>query len=133
MNDSLNQTDFSVQQPLSQKPEAEVEEIKNSENQKIQDSKTDKNTKLKKAVIIFAVIFFVLIFAIVIFALSGRRSSPRVEPTPPAIVQPVELNLSELEQKVEELQNYLDESDPTKQDLVFPPVNFDLRLDPSSN
>lgn len=86
-------------------------------------------TKLIKTAGIVLVILLVLLVGIA--AMSRRPSTvkPSVQPS----ATPTSVSQTEMEKRVTELQKQLESADPTKQDLVFPPVDMQIRLDKKTN
>lgn len=112
-----NQTQFSSEEPLFEKPPLEP---------------LDPNavqTKKPKPLFIFLGIFTVVLVGILIFAALNKPQSvveeePELTPTPK-----VTKERSPIEQKLEVAVEKLEKANPTTENFPFPPVNMELRID----
>lgn len=116
----INQTQFSFEEPIfeneatySEKPLAEV---------------TDKPKSKKKLFIFVIVGFFIVVFFLVILLVRNGKPSPEELAAEPASIPMKELG--PLQQRIQDARDLLNLADPTKQDLTFPPVDLNIRLDP---
>lgn len=85
--------------------------------------------KKPRALLVGGAVLAVLVVLIVLFAALSRA------PRTPSIVVPSASPVGTLQQqtafekRLSEIQARLEDGDPTKQDLVFPPVDLKIRLD----
>lgn len=123
----LDQTRFSLEEPIF---ENEVV-IQDETPQKIDE----QDAKRKKKVVILATIggFVLLFIALIVVLLVMRGRNGVVEETTPETVIPIEQDTDPLEQRIDAARSLLREADPTRQDLSFPPVDLDIRLDPKED
>ncbi len=116
-----NQTQFSYEEPFRQVPSVAGEKT----------TATAQSPKSRRMMLIVGgvVLFFILIILLV---LVGRR--PTITKTSPfqqpSEATPLPAEANPLRERVERLQTELEDADPTKQSLLFPPVDMDIRLDP---
>ena len=121
-----NQTDFSGSQPMRQRPEAITTPPPFSEN----DQNQRPWYKTKK--VFLAVIPGLLLLLILVVALIPRKEQlpDSMEPTPtPAVEQTNDPMLL----RTQRLQAELQEADPSKTDILFPPIDMELELDPADD
>lgn len=115
-----NQTQFSYEEPYRETPTAHQSD----------DEVVKKPTsKLGKLLMIVGGIFAVLLMALVLL---GRRPAV-TQQSPfqqPVIVTPAPQETNPLADRVERLEKELQDADPVKQTLLFPPVELNIRLDP---
>jgi hypothetical protein len=135
-NEAIDQTKFAEEEPLfeprSGGKELNVKMPTPAETSDLAPGNSDSSAKtpikksLFKKIILIAV--GVIVF-IVVLALIARQPQlgPSQEPT--ASPSPSPVAVGALNQRVNQLKLDLKSADPTKQELVFPPVNLNLRLD----
>ncbi len=118
---SINQTQFSFEEPIFENSAVYVEE-------KPVEEPTEKPQN-KKKIIGIAIVGIVLILISVIVLISSMRNKTEevIETEPEAVVTK---ELGPLQKRIEDARELLDLADPSKQDLAFPPVNMGIRLDP---
>lgn len=118
-----NQTQFSLEEPFFQNPEPIQQRMPEVPQSSIAPSKNN----LKRNLIAGGVLFFVFILFVLVLLLGRGKNNlalplPSSSPNKPG-------DLTELQLQVESYQDVLEDTDPTKQTLVFPPVNMKLRLE----
>ncbi len=118
---SINQTQFSFEEPIFENSAVYVEE-------KPVEEPTEKPQN-KKKIIGIAIVGIVLILISVIVLISSMRNKTEevIETEPEAVVTK---ELGPLQKRIEDARELLDLADPSKQDLAFPPVNMGIRIDP---
>lgn len=119
---SLNQTQFSFEEPIFEDKAVYIEE-------KPVKEPTEKPKSKKKLFIVIAIIGILLILVSIIFIIIRMKNGTKtaIEEEPEVIVVK---ELGPIQRRIEEARELLDLADPTKQDLAFPPVNIGIRLDP---
>ncbi len=120
MHDSQDQTKFTQEEPLFEQPDSPELVV----------GEAQKTTKSANRLILIGggLLVVLMLLVIVVAALSQRpakTSQVVASPSP----SPVVLDETELARRVTQLKSDLTSADPTKQDLIFPPVNMDIRLD----
>lgn len=123
-NQPLNQTQFSFEEPIFENP-LQYEEEKPPVVEKSKKSKK----KLYITIGIVVTVFLLLILFVIFLRLRNRNDVTETLKRDPAIEQ----ELGPLQRRIEQSRFLLESADPTKEDLSFPPVNFDLRLDPKED
>lgn len=116
----INQTQFSGEEPLLTKP------IKEESDPLKEKTPSFLQTKIGKIALIGGGIFVIILFLIIFFVMNKKDAPPIV--IEDAVVQESTKELSPLQEKVNLLQEQLEEADPTKQALSFPPVDLDLAI-----
>jgi len=116
----INQTQFSIEEPIFENQAVYQEEKPEQELQKPKSKKT--------LVIIISVIGFILIVLGLLIVTRMRNGNgivaePELEPT-------VKKELGPLEKRIQDARDLLDIADPAKEDFAFPPVDLLIRLDP---
>lgn len=112
-----NQTQFTVEQPILQ-PQVLVATP--------EEPPTSPSSR-RRWVLAVGGIGVLLLVGIIWFALSAKPSAPVNEDIP--LPQGVVRELSPLERRLEETKDQLRQANPTTQDLPFPPVDAELRID----
>jgi len=119
-NYNQNQTQFSVDEPILEKPPAPIlEDV----------AVTQKKALPKYAYLIIGGVVFVLV--ILILAVINRPKEqiidePEIVPTPTMTQE-----LSPIEKKLKVAEDMLEEANPTTEKYPFPPINTELRIDES--
>lgn len=117
----INQTQFSFEEPIFEDTAVYAEE------KPVEDA-APKPKKSKKIVVIAIVGGIVLILGLLILIIvSMRNGVEEIVETEPEVIVPQEL--SPLQKRIEDARELLELADPSKQDLAFPPVNMEIRLD----
>ena len=115
----INQTQFSFEEPIFENQAVYAEE-------KPEDTKPQSK---KKLFVVFGVIgFFVLLLLLIIVVRMSRNG--QIEEIIDEPDTQVSQELGPLEQRIKDARELLNLADPAKQDLAFPPIDMDLRLDP---
>lgn len=120
----IDQTRFATEEPLLEKPLVVESAVPAGEKPPL----PSKKSKLKLALI--GVGLFIVLFAIILMIIrflmpaDQRPSTQELEEVEQGAVVK-----TELERRVEEVRDELRAADPAKQDLPFPPVNMEIRLD----
>ncbi len=125
----IDQTKFSVEQPLFEQigplpePEFVEKEIK------------PPLLKRKKVVIglIAVVTFLVLLVLLLINMVINSRKKVTVPEASPTIGESRKVEVGPLLKRVEVAREELKEADPTKNELVFPTLDYSLRIDPKKD
>lgn len=116
-----NQTNFSYEKPLFEKP---------SEFQPEVDESAPKKPwfRTRKGIVILVVgvlvVLFLLIAVLAIFApedMTPGQETPLVTPSPQVVLSPTQ-------QRIKDLQEELEAADPAKQEFPFPPVDMEMKL-----
>ncbi|MCC6711498.1 MAG: hypothetical protein IT416_04080 [Candidatus Pacebacteria bacterium] len=116
-NFNQNQTQFSVDEPILEKP---VETIND-------EQPVAKKTLPKYLYFIFAGLIFIII--VLVIAVLNKPTTV-VEDEPELIPTPtIAKELTPIEQKIEVAKDKLEESNPTTEKDPFPPINMELRID----
>lgn len=124
----IDQTQFSEEEPLFESPESHPKNIQPSVA-----VTPPANSKHKKMLIIGISIIAIILLIITILALAMGRPKGEVEESITPSPSPAAITESEMQSRITKLRSDLKEADPTKQDLTFPPVDLELRLDKKSN
>lgn len=116
-----NQTAFSGVQPLYQSPET-------SATQPPELDQLAQKPWFKTKKLFLAVIPAVFLILLLVVALLPRNEAVEntLEATPPPAIESTN---DPLLQRIQRLQAELKEADPTKTDILFPPVDMELQLD----
>lgn len=118
----INQTQFSFEEPIFANSAVYTEK-------KPEENPTQKPKSKKKLVIIVICVFLILLLLLLLVLASRmRRSTSQVDTDTPQPVQTEELG--PFQKRIEGARELLELADPAKQDLAFPPVSLDIRLDP---
>lgn len=117
----INQTQFSFEEPIFENETVYRED-------KPEDLEQKPKSKKKLFIIIGVIGFiFIILLLVLVMAMRGRGSTQEVdEDTNPIVAK----ELGPIQQRIEDSRELLDIADPAKQDLAFPPVDLELRLDP---
>lgn len=128
MNDDqqINQTQFAFEEPIYEDRNVEMPVEKPVEN----DPTEKKEVKRKQKAFLAIVILLIFVSALIILITNGKETVEEAVVNDP---EKIEEELSPLMIRIEKLRVELEEADPTKQDLVFPPVDMELRLDLDPN
>lgn len=119
--ESINQTQFSFEEPIFENPtEIPVEP-------KIDDGQS-KNKK-KMIAIIGGFFGLLCIILLVILTRPAQEIAPEVVEDLPQEVVAID-NTDPIFKGIQSLRAELSKQDPTKRDLSFPPVNLEIWLDP---
>jgi len=122
----IDQTKFSVEQPLFEQigalPEPEFVE---------QDVKPPL-LKRRKVVIglVIGITLLVLLILLLINTIINRSKLVAVPEASPTIEETRKVEVGPLLKRVEVVREELKEADPTKNELVFPTLDYSLRIDP---
>lgn len=116
-----NQTQFSLEEPyyqgVTQPADDEVQPPKKSNS--------------KKMLVVLASIL-VLLLLLLLLAVVSRR--PVVTPNSPfqqgTLETPTSVQANPFAERIKRLETELEEADPLRQTLLFPPIDMDIRLDP---
>lgn len=117
----INQTQFSFEEPIFENETVYRED-------KPEDLEQKPKSRKKLFIIIGVVGFiFIILLLVLVIAMRGRGSTQEVgEDISPVVTK----ELGPIQQRIEDSRELLDIADPAKQDLAFPPVDLELRLDP---
>lgn len=117
----INQTQFSFEEPIFENETVYRED-------KPEDLEQKPKSRKKLFIIIGVIGFiFIILLLVLVMAMRGRGSTQEVdEDTNPVVAK----ELGPIQQRIEDSRELLDIADPAKQDLAFPPVDLELRLDP---
>lgn len=126
-----DQTRFITEEPVFEDASAPVAPVDPHEEM----SEVPAGKKNKKKLVLIGVIGFVLIVVfvllLVLFRMSGN-GQPQAEPEEEIIqVEDPNGEVNTLLNEVKQLQEELEEADPSSNTLPFPPVDMGLRLDPA--
>lgn len=127
MSDQLeNQTVFAQSEPVFQDPEQLPVD---PEQEKLLAS---KKAKQKKMMFIGTGIFvFILVLLVMAMTMQKRSTNVVEKPTPTPVVVQKE-TLTPLQQSVKDAQILIDNADPSVNDYPFPPINFEVTLEPEN-
>lgn len=119
----LDQTTFSGEQPFYQDPEltsAQIEKSTKPPNKK-------PWSKKKKVIVAIPLLFVLMVVVLIILMPKKPNQEKEPEPTlPPAENQ----DQSYMVERIRRLQKELKQADPTRTDVLFPPVDMAIELDP---
>ena len=116
----VNQTQFSFEEPIFENTQVYVDE-----SQPILPQ-TPKN---KKKFIFIGIGLFFLVLVVLTIVLIIRGNSVAQDGETQIKETKTTIELGPIEQRIEDARVLLNTADPTKQDLSFPPVDLNLRLD----
>lgn len=128
MNNSeptLNQTYFSGEQTFYQDPELSSAEIERRTQKELKKTPWHKQ---KKFLALIPVIFILLVILLAIIILKRPKPEPELELPPEQVVKE---DTGYMIERIRRLQGELKQADPTKTDILFPPVDMAIELDPS--
>jgi hypothetical protein len=125
----IEQTTFAGQQPFNQKVEQSASDIERARLQKIEDENKPKKPwfKNKKTILILVAVILGLLFLLLILMPKKEQLPGVVEPTPTPEAQAPNYMI----ERIRRLQAELKAADPTKTDIIFPPVDMEIELDPA--
>lgn len=116
--ESTDQTRFSLEEPLLRSVD---------EGDEVADAALIKSTSKKRRLLVGgAVVLLLVILVLAIIASQGRK---QVAPDIKDVAEENDPHLGPLEERIVKLKNDLGNADPTKQELPFPLLDMDLRLD----
>lgn len=116
-NYNQNQTQFSIEEPILEVPQLEIDSIATQSKKKIPP-------------IVFIIIGVVVLLITIIIVAALNRPEEVVEelttekPTPTLVQE-----LSPIEKKLQVAIDKLEKANPTTEEHPFPPVNLELRID----
>lgn len=121
-----NQTQFSLEEPFLQPSQAPIKQappvLPPGNSQQVSDKRRTRYLVIAGGVVALIVLLFVIVL------LSRSGSTGQILPSfPQSSLEPKQV--TDLEIQIEEYSQVLEDTDPTKQSLVFPPVNMYLRLE----
>jgi hypothetical protein len=119
---SSNQTQFSTEEPLFENASLP------SSSQKIAPETSSPKKPNPLFFLVVGLLFFIIVLLLIVLLLP-QKNLPKlmVQPTPSPVSTAKQ---TELQQRVNEINTDLKNADPTKVDLLFPPVDMSLNLDP---
>lgn len=118
----VNQTQFSFEEPIFENTQVYIDESKPSSPQ-------TPNNKKKYIFIGVGICLFVLVLVFLILVFILRRNLVTEDGDSQIRETKSATQLGPIEQRIEDARVLLNTADPTKQDLSFPPVDLNLRLD----
>lgn len=120
-----NQTKFSLEEPLFE----QMGQIPGPENPEVQ-VKTPllKQKKFIIALIVIITLFVLFLLFIINAYISQQKLVQEQEPPESTVQQPSDPD-HPLYQRIKSAQSELKDADPSKQDLVYPTMDHDIRLD----
>ncbi len=116
-----NQTQFSYEEPYRESSRVVAGEV---------ETIGSKPKSKKKLFILAGVGVFLLFFALILLAAMRPKQIEVTQFQPPVYATPVPVEVSPLLERVNRLKTELQDADPIKQSLVFPPVDMQIMLDP---
>jgi len=117
---NLNQTQFSVEEPILAQPVTIDEQLVTADLPIAKKSRFSKWWWLGGALLLIAIIIIIIIWRM------PHDNTPVNEETSPISNEQI---LSPLGQRLETTKKLLKTADPTVQELSFPPLNLELRID----
>lgn len=118
----INQTKFSFEEPIF------ADSAVYTEKKPEQDAAPKPKNNKRVLVVVIGIVLVVLLLLALLMASRMRRGVTQVEED---VSEPVEVQeLGPLQKRIEEARELLELADPAKQDLAFPPVDLNIRLDP---
>lgn len=124
-----NQTKFSLEEPLFE----QMGQIPGPENPEI---KVQTPLLKQKKFIIGLIAVVTLIILLMLYLINAYISGKKLiqDQAPPEFSAGEELQSTDpLYLRIKSAQAELKEADPSEQDLVYPTMNYDIRLDPEKN
>lgn len=118
----INQTQFSFEEPIFEKEQVYIEETTPEQ----EEARRKKKKKLFKIIAVLAVVLILL--ATMILMIVNRKGLPEIIFNPPPATMAPEL--TPLQLRIQDAREQLNLADPAKQDLSFPPIDLNIRLDP---
>jgi len=116
-----NQTQFSYEEPYRESSRVVAGEA---------EPATPKPNSKKKLIILVGIGIFLLFFVLILLAAMRPKQIEVGQFQQPVFATPVPVEVSPLLERVNRLEAELQDADPVKQSLVFPPVDMEIRLDP---
>jgi len=112
-NETLNQTQFSSQEPILEKPVKIPTE----------EDKSKKKKKKPMLIIIFIIVFiFLLLFILLLASIANNNGKKPVVPEEEVETE-IETEVSDpLVKQIKNLELQLDEADPSKKDMPYPAI-----------
>ncbi|MBU0974907.1 hypothetical protein KKD03_04370 [Patescibacteria group bacterium] len=118
--EQTNQTEFSYEEPIFSGLNVDL-----PVEPKQVEPLTNKSKK-KKLIIIGAVVFFLAIILLIVIIKSKK---PQVEIVGEEEFEIITRDLGPFEERIRNARIDLEIADPSNQDLTFPPVDMELRID----
>lgn len=116
----INQTQFSFEEPIFENQAVYMEDKPEDPDQKAKDK--------KKKIIIGAVLgILLIIIAILLLLVINRKPAETIQEE--VANEVVTKELGPLQKRIEDARELLELADPSKQDLAFPPIDLEIRLD----
>jgi flagellar basal body-associated protein FliL len=122
-NQIPTQSQFTANEPLIAQDYLRSEKDLSEE----QPKQTDSQKLLKIGIVIGGVIILLLLMTL-IFYNPGQQPTDE-QPEDPELVEQLSPEVSLLQSRVRNLRTQLEQADPVRSDLPFPPVDVQLRLD----
>ena len=119
--EETSQTNFSFEEPISSNLNVDMPVYEKP----VEDISNKKNNKKKMIIIGVIIIFFILLILVVAIKLRKKPTVELIVDEPDSVSR----NLGPLEERIENARMELEIADPSNQDLTFPPVDMELRLD----
>lgn len=129
-----NQTQFSVEEPLLEKPvSSSMEELKPSDSKKTKSQEeqgaqgvkpVSKNKKMLLGAGIFLVVVLLLLGILSIF----RKPEIQLQEEVVEIIEEIEQK-TQIEEKLLLIEEDLDKANPASQNMPFPPIDLELKID----
>jgi flagellar basal body-associated protein FliL len=117
-----DQTKFSLEEPIFENQAVYYDEV-------TEEELLAKRKKKQKFIIIIAIMGILLIVLSLLLVRNGKGQIIPDEESP-SIVVPTEMG--PFHQRIKDARELLNLADPTKQDLNFPPIDLQIRLDPKT-
>jgi hypothetical protein len=121
---NIDQTQFAAEEPLFEQP-VKIEAPQPTEAPKVEPS-SKKSTK--RIAIVGGLLFFILLIIILLAAALRKPSAPTEEEAEFTSEEEQRI-MGPFSQRISELENQLELADPSQEDLPFPPVDMEIKLD----
>lgn len=119
----INQTQFSFEEPIFEDQAVYMGETPEEKEVK---------PKSKRNLIFIGIVGFILFLLLIVVLLFASRNNKTDEVIEDENIVVVTKEMGPLQKRIEDARELLDTADPTKQDLSFPPLDMDIRLDPKT-
>ncbi len=119
-----NQTVFAQSEPVFQDPE-KIPVTPEQEKQLV----TEKAKKKKLMFVGIGVFIFIIVLLVMTMTMKKRSTQIVENPTPTPVAEQKQ-TLTPLQQSVKDAQILIDRADPSVNEFPFPPVNFEVTLEP---
>ncbi len=121
---NIDQTQFAAEEPLFEKP------VKIEAPKPVEDPKVELPSKksMKRAFITGGLLFFILMMVVLLGVALHKPAAPVEEETEFTSEEEQRI-MGPFSQRISELESQLELADPSQEDLPFPPVDMEIKID----